>query len=301
MRSNSYSDKVATPSPYTPREFHEIDYGPIHTFDISNADLSDTHTYLNDRLMLDYVAQRHHISYPFNGYLQFIAETTPSFVLSKYTLSVKDDGTGCNFLDFSGNDIPARIAIEYWKSLMTNVRIKLIFIYTSTCVRDTLSRHANWIIIDKPRKVVELFDPHGHALIETQLLYGKKSKWNVDLAHAIKHTFQYNEPQWRFIPKKYTILRYMDSCPLYGFQYYEAAFGGPKRDLDRAGYCAMWCIFLLELRLTNKSMSTRDVQEFLLQRYGAGASRELLGTAFRDFIRKYTHFLELHSGIRNLD
>lgn len=298
--ATKYSDEVQTPSPYSPKPFRLINYNPIYHYDVSNVDFGATHSRVSDLHKMHYIAKMHQTA-PYNGYLRVFAESSPSFALSKYSLVVNKDGSGGDFIDKFDNVVPIQIVIEYLKGLMKNKQIKLIFIYTIVVMlSDASATHSNWMIIDKPRKVVELFDPHGYKEHERGALYGTSLFWNVDLVEAIKKTFQHNKslPELCFIPRKYKILRYIDSCPMYGFQHFESSYDTAPISGDRGGYCTMWCIFLLELRLTNRSMSTKDVQEQFFSKYGVGMTQKMLGTAFGDFIRKYTYFLELLTGDR---
>lgn len=82
-----------------------------------------------------------------------------------------------------------------------------------------------------------------------------------------------------------------DSCPLYGFQIFESFAGELNLSTDIAGYCLFWTMFLLDLRIGNLHMGTKDVQEYFIQKYGTIAgSVEELSKRFRNFIRRYAQY-----------
>lgn len=298
---STYSGEVITPSPYSPHSFQELDYSPIYQHNVSNVNLSNS-MIADDYQIMNFISDMYKTS-P-NQYLKSIAENTPSWELSKYVFRINDNGIGGRFeSSVTGNFEPVDKVVEYFKKLMKNKKIKIIFIFTAV-VSVYGNRHANWIIIDKPRKEVEFFDPYGHETTESVLLYGRPSVWAYDMVDLIKNSFQnnINEPKLCFIPKKYNVLRYFSSCPRFGFQYYQENYRGLS-NLDRAGYCTIWCLFMLELRLTNKNKTIREIQDELINKRTqkhlfSGNIDKAIGEEFHDFIRRYTYFVEVSSGIR---
>ena len=185
-------------------------------------------------------------------------------ILSKYFLKVYPN-RGNPYIGVKNIDtleqIEFPIAIDYWRELMINKKVKLIFIKTSVMNRDDITEniyHANWIIIDKVRKVVEFVDPHGFYNVEDI----KNNKWILDLPSNFQNRFVYTnsreDTDFCFIPRDYQIYRYTESCPKIGFQTLESL--GVPHFLDIKGYCHLWTLFLLDLRLGNPQLTTRDVQ-----------------------------------------
>ena len=51
-----------------------------------------------------------------------------------------------------------------WKLMMKDKKCKIIFIHTG--LKKNGYYHASWIIVDKVKKVVEFFDPHGSSTFQ---------------------------------------------------------------------------------------------------------------------------------------
>lgn len=279
LPAHDYSTRIQTPSKFTPAD--EFFIPPY-----DNLTIPPEYTNINlypssrrDKEILSYIAHKH--MDPAHAYLEHLSSNTPGFVLSKY--SITSDGQNLKIEHFIPPYVNVRpnIAINYWRKLMLDPKVKLIFIESSTY------QHANWTIIDKPRKVVEFFDPHG---------YSSKERDADNFVQLFIDAFQ-TQPgsgplaPLNFIPRKYEVLQFRDSCPYRGFQHYESMYGGISKLNDRKGYCMMWCIFLLELRLTNKSYGTLDIQNYMLEYYGKDRTKEALGELFREFIRNFNTFM----------
>lgn len=287
--AHRYSEEVQTPSPYVPHPYVHPDITGVKTSrSPSEVNIGADAYVWGDFEKLAYLAHTH--MNPQYAFLTHIASKTPGFVLSKYRIISYNKLIYYRQLVPHDLDIDEFEATSYWRRLMKDTGVKLIFIDLSVTLSGSTSAggHANLIIIDKVRKVVEFFDPHGHHHVEYV-----PTTWSTDFAYIFKSKFQCTSSLVSscFIPRKYTILRYMDSCPQYGFQYYDDVFGGTRDKYDRGGYCMLWCMFLLELRLANKHMSTKDVQEQFISTYGQSQTKEMLGKLFRKFIRRYNLFL----------
>lgn len=227
-------------------------------------------------------------------------------VLSRYNITTKHNYI--HFLDYyTALDVPSDIVIQYWRNLMYNQDIKIVFILTQVYTTKN-EGHANWIIIDKVRKVVEFFDPHGSYVINDPL----RNDWNMNLVENFMNRFWCKNKTSLsrtecFIPRKYTVSTYQDSCPLIGFQGYEMNIS-PTPDIDQRGYCMIWSIFMMDLRLGNLHMTTKQVQNQYINLYrniiknipatGSPASGTMtlgqlrLGRMFKDFIRNYVIFIQ---------
>lgn len=181
-------------------------------------------------------------------------------------------------------------SVEYWRNLMKNRNIKIIFIFTLVSFVDT--EHATWTIVDKVRKTVEYFDPQGSAFCRD---------YPVDWIQILKTYYQVNphmDNRYAFIPRTYKILNIDDTCPEYGFQYLDVNYGmGASHELDKDGYCLLWSVFLLHLRLQNLKKPLKDIQVFMIKgtyqwlfdklTKTDKSIRERIGELFRKFIRDY--------------
>jgi hypothetical protein len=209
-------------------------------------------------------------------------------------IKIKSDGSFNIILTENFREVSTDESVEYWKNLMINPFIKIIFIRTDTSVKKTSVSHATWTIIDKVRNIVEFFDPHGSHVIEKHPDY-----WSLNWVDTFKNMFQCkyfrNNEGICFIPKNYRILAYDISCPSLGFQTYELRYG-IKDETAEKGFCMLWSIFLLDIRLGNLEYGTRDIQLDILnsimsqskyESKSISEKRQDMGTNFKRFIRDY--------------
>lgn len=163
-------------------------------------------------------------------------------------------------------------AVKYWTQLIKNPKIKIIFIPINIYRADVGRAHLNMLIIDKRRKCVEFFDPHGNE---------------VDHKYSLIKMF---EETCNFVPKTYTIRSYEMSCPPHGFQMFASAYG--KYKPYAMGYCVYWTIFLLDLRLSNLSRELQDLQSEFLYNSLTLSNQDYneMGERFRKFMVDYYHY-----------
>lgn len=192
-------------------------------------------------------------------------------------------------LNQPGISINIADAIDYWRQLMTNKKCKIIFIYTRIQHGQSNETHANWTIIDKPRKVVEFFDPLGHS--------STKTIHTTDWEKLFTRVFQ-TIPQTKIIPRKYKIVSYKVTCPEYGFQSIENIIGATPDDVN--GYCMLWTVFMLDFRMKNiKNRNLKALQQEIIdvtakRLYEHPHSMNIhqdMGVHFREFIKDYGLYL----------
>lgn len=204
----------------------------------------------------------------------------------------------------SGVSVSLEIACDALKDMMKNSKIKIIFIFTKTFDKydihgkdhKTVSGHGNWTIIDKVRKQVEFFDPHGNFEFKKMA-----PRWAADWCKEFVDIFQIKsskQGQFECIPRNYKMKTYVETCPAFGFQYYEIA--GFEYSFDISGYCVLWCIFMLDLRLQHVHLDIRVIQDNLIQKTRSDFIKrtktmvnidERLGNHFKHFIRQYGLYL----------
>ena len=101
--------------------------------------------------------------------------------------------------------------------------------------------HANSIIIDTNKKIIELFEPHG-ALTKSSTMggvVGAHIRITTDMERFINNHF----PQYKYMsPKKY--------LPSYGLQIKIDAY---------SGMCVTWNILYIHFRLLNPNMSPKNL------------------------------------------
>lgn len=111
----------------------------------------------------------------------------------------------------------------------------------------THGRHANAILLDRVRKVIMLFEPHGHrtSVDDGVAFRDKMIKALVKLTH------------FRFEPLEQT-------CPMYGPQTFAESLG-PSREEDETGFCQIWSLLFVHLYIMFPEWSTQQVQQYMMQ------------------------------------
>ena len=111
---------------------------------------------------------------------------------------------------------------------------------------DGIDYHANSIIIDTKRKVIELFEPHGYRVTLSTLggVSGAYNKKTRIIQRYLKNIF----PKYRFIDAVDKIKK--------------TAYQAEKDPDEHTGYCVMWSLLFLHYRLLNP-----DIDINLLMKY----------------------------------
>lgn len=266
---NKYSELIGTPSPYTPPRGNMF-IDPIFLRSQTPYYGSWKNLSINNTARIYFRA----IDFLVNKY------ESKGAMYSSTALRYDPETDGFRTFEISNRAyISQQIAVDEWLQMMWDRKCKIIFIYCS--VRTPPESHANWIIVDKVRKIVEFYDPNGAFDGHEQMFSSFKKvycceDYQTDLC---------------FIPKTYKLVSYEDSCPKYGFQIFESTYGGEHTPEDLGGYCKFWSLFMLDMRLANLHLRTKHVQEMYLERVmdEAGGVKEM-GKAFRKFIRQYVQY-----------
>lgn len=261
-----YSKWVRTPSPYRiDAEYTSPEY-PIsevlQTIPKENEDaLLEQALYIG----INYVINKHQ---------------KQGVVLSDYFLIELAYNVEWHIYTHSNVKMSISVMVDHMRKLMLNPKAKIIFIPARIMItHDAEDTHWIWIIIDKVRKVVEFYDPHGSF---------EKSDRIPNIIKSLFVCDRKNETTC-FIPQKYKIISFQDSCPTFGFQVLETTYGFNIPE-DLSGYCAFWSLFFMDLRLSNIGIGTKEIQEYFIHRRGGMKAAKKLGEEFRRFIRQYTHY-----------
>ena len=128
--------------------------------------------------------------------------------------------------------------------------------------------HANIIIIDTINKTIERFEPNGKN--NPMNLY-----YNMDLLDNILTT------KFNSIPYKY--IRPSDFLPDIGFQLLETLEDDKCKKIgDPNGFCAVWCIWWAEQRVTNPKIKPCVLVTELIK------TIRLSNKSFKNLIRNYS-------------
>lgn len=184
--------------------------------------------------------------------------------------------------------------VEY----LRDPKIELILLPLSIFKEDT--GHQNLVVIDKVRQSVEFYDPNGAS--------GHRSKYGNGVVDAVSL-------QWKTIlllnflnsssgVPTYNILEYEQTCPNYGLQQYEGIMPYGPRDIH--GYCVLWTMFLIHLRIkyhkkdpihtqTHYIQQLSDLSnlQFWLQTVFTSQNKTMdaVSQKFRSFLKNYTVYI----------
>nr|QFG73975.1 MAG: ankyrin repeat containing protein [Megaviridae environmental sample] len=143
---------------------------------------------------------------------------------------------------------------------------KLSFYFIFTRASDT-NMHTNILIIDPKQKIIERFDPEGYKPAYTEMNNVLKE---IFLKHPQFKSFKY---MWCY-----------DCYNEYKYQLLEES-NFERQNGDPGGFCTMWCIWYLELRLIHPTVPPKQLY--------ADSIKKLLSfdQSLRDYIRDYSIML----------
>jgi ankyrin repeat protein len=152
-------------------------------------------------------------------------------------------------------------------------RFLIIPIGIELIIEENIYSHANYLLFDFEKMEVERFEPHGaeHPVdldYDSELL-DKKLKEKINLIPDLK--FKY------FSPRQY--------LPKIGFQKKEIHELKSDYIGDPNGFCALWCIWWIDLRISNPDIPREKLVKLLF--------KELINEnySFKKLIRDYSFYI----------
>ena len=132
------------------------------------------------------------------------------------------------------------------------------------------SSHANNLIIDVDKKTIERFEPNG--MNPPRGFY-----YNPSLLNSLLVTkFEQLLPDYKYISPS-------DYLPNIGFQMYESIEDSKCKKIgDPNGFCAVWCIWWAEQRLTHTDIDIKKLAEELIKQI------KFSNRSFKKLIRNYS-------------
>jgi hypothetical protein len=167
------------------------------------------------------------------------------------------------------NDLRSLLTINKQQN---NYRFFIIPLGIEINIDNSLLGHANYIIIDYELLTIERFEPHG-----SESPYGLNYNASL-LDNTLETKFNSFNLGLKYLPP-YTYL------PKIGFQMMEIK--EKKNDYigDPNGFCALWCIWWIDIKLANPNISSTILQELLF--------KEIINNymSFKKIIRDYSTFI----------
>jgi hypothetical protein len=148
---------------------------------------------------------------------------------------------------------------------LTNYRYLLVPLGIDT---DVIS-HANYLVYDRTMDTLERFEPHGSQ-------FRKKVEYKAEeLDRQLEQTFQIYFPKMKYLsPTNY--------LPRMGLQILDTFERKQKFIGDAGGFCAIWAVFWVHLRLSYRQVKPEDLIQRLIERI------RLEKKSFRGVIRDFS-------------
>jgi hypothetical protein len=176
------------------------------------------------------------------------------------------------FIEFPGGEKVFKTSME----ACLNNKHRFIIIPLGISFSSGNGGHFNIILIDKKTKTVERFEPYGVESLD-------ESKIMKKLENILK----------KFVFSDYKILSGNKLFPKRGLQFIEEKAievgKGTALDLDSdpIGYCIAWSIYYVDMRLSNREISSKQLIELLIKNLSK------YHHSLRTFIRNYsTHLVK---------
>lgn len=189
--------------------------------------------------------------------------------------------TKCEFLNFEIVWVYQRLYLmdgfydNFKKCISKNAK----FIIVPIGIEMREGSHAGYMIYDVEKKEVERFEPHG-STTPPGLYY------NPNLLDEILET------RFKNIDENIKYIRPKDYLPKVGFQLMDIGEDRRKKIGDPSGFCALWCIWYVDMRLLYKDLDRKTLVKLLLK-----SVREN-NVSFKNMIRNYgKHIISIRDEI----
>jgi ankyrin repeat protein len=178
----------------------------------------------------------------------------------------------CEFLNFEIIWVYNKLYIapefgEYFNRCINNSNIRFIIIPIGIEMRE--GSHSNYLIYDKKIKEIERFEPHGSS-----------NPMGLDYNPSLLDNLL--EKRFGELIKNITYIRPSVYLPKIGFQLFDIAETKKKKIGDPGGFCALWSIWYVDMRILYSDIPRDKIVNILLQ-----AIKEK-NLSFRELIRNYS-------------
>jgi ankyrin repeat protein len=168
---------------------------------------------------------------------------------------------------------------NFYDKINECVNKKVEFIIIPLGIEMKAGSHANYIIYDLKNKTVERFEPHGSAT-------------PPGLNYDPKILDELLESRFKAIDEDIKYFGPADYEPKIGFQLMDIFENNKKRIGDPGGFCALWAIWYVDMRIKYKDISCKDLVNILIK------SIRTQNISVKNMIRNYAkNILELRDKI----
>lgn len=189
----------------------------------------------------------------------------------------------CEFLNFEIVWVHQKLYLtkgfyeEFKKCIDNNKR----FIIIPLGIELREGSHAGYLIYDHEKKEVERFEPHGSTI-------------PIGLYYNPSQLDELLETRFKRIDKDIKYIRPSEYLPKIGFQIIDVSETKRKRIGDPAGFCALWSIWYVDMRLTYTDIDRGQLVKILIDNI---KSKNI---SFKNMIRNYaTDIINIRNNIFN--
>jgi len=180
--------------------------------------------------------------------------------------------TKCEFLNFEIVWVYKKLFLsdnfaENFKKCISNSKVEFIIIPLGIELYE--GSHANYLIYNKKTKELERFEPYGYDA-------PYKFNYNPKLLDNII-SFKFSE-----IDSGIIYIKPSQYLPKVGFQSFEVSESKTRKIGDPGGFCALWAIWYVDMRLTYPEIDRKKLTDQLLKEI----KKQLL--SFKNVIRNYS-------------
>lgn len=179
--------------------------------------------------------------------------------------------TRCEFLNFEVVWVNNKLYLHddfynNFKKCVNNKNKRFIIIPVGIEMR--IGSHANYLIYDKELKELERFEPHGSSP-PTGFDYNQSALDNI-----LETKMKEMDVDIKYVSPK-------DYLPKIGFQILDIYEKKKKRIGDPGGFCALWSIWYIDMRLTYKDITRDKLVKILIKEI------KKQNISFKNMIRNY--------------
>ena len=156
----------------------------------------------------------------------------------------------------------------FYEQLQKCIKSKAKFIIIPLGIETREGNHANYIIYDIELREIERFEPHGYSTPPGMY-------YNPSLLDEIL------ESRFKNIDETIKYIRPKEYLPKIGFQILDVSESKKKKIGDPMGFCALWCIWYVDMRLTYREHTRNELVNALLKSIRSN------NISFKNLIRNY--------------
>ena len=158
--------------------------------------------------------------------------------------------------------VDPEVSIDLFNQMIKKCKKRFVAVSVQLIVEGKPGTHANMLVIDTKKKIVELFEPHGKRSEQTTM-DSLEGAYNIS-DKLLKKYFHKFFPDYKYISPQ-------DYLPSYGFQAKIDAY---------SGLCVTWSTMYLHYRVLNPELTSKEITKHIKKKVD------------KEFLLKYAKYIE---------